>query len=499
MKSPTSQPLRILFAASEGVPFSKTGGLGDVTGALPGALASLGLEVAVVMPLYRATRLANPKVLAPSLTIPLGRRFHFPRIVEETGKDSVRWLFVDAPQFFDRDALYVAADGRDYPDNPERFGLFSRCVVEIAKSLFPPDVIHCHDWQAGMVPVLLETDYRDDPALNNIPTVFTIHNLGYQGVFPPDALGRVGLGPELFTLEGMEFYGQVSFLKGALNFADWITTVSRKYSQEIQTSEFGFGLEGVLRQRTDRIRGILNGADYSQWDPSEDRFIAAHYNASDLEGKKKCKEDLLKEFGLPEGAARSPLIGIVSRFTRQKGADLIAEVADRLLAEDIRLVALGTGEPEYEELFRKLAAQYKDKVAVRIAYDNTLAHKIEAGADMFLMPSYYEPCGLNQIYSLRYGTVPVVRATGGLEDTIEEYNPDNGKGTGFKFSRYSGAALLETLRHALAVYAKPAQWKQLMLNGMNQDFSWQISAREYHRLYAELNGERSSKPATSGN
>ena len=439
-----------------------------------------------MLPLYRQTKLTKPKTLLPSLTIPLGTTLHFPSILEATGKGSVRWFFVEYPPFFDRDSLYVGKDGKDYPDNPERFALFSRCVLEIAKGIFPPDLIHCHDWQAGLVPVFLKTRYAADPALDDIPVVFTIHNLGYQGSFPSDTLPRIGLGWDLFRMEGMEFYGQVNLLKGALIYADWITTVSRKYSQEIQTIEYGCGLEGVLQERAQRIRGILNGVDYSEWDSSVDRYIVAHYNASDLTGKKECKKDLLAQFGFPDKDADWPLLGIVSRFTRQKGADLIAEAADRLLAEKLRLVALGTGEPEYEALFRKLAERYPGKVGLQIAYDNTLAHKIEAGADMFVMPSRYEPCGLNQIYSLRYGTVPVVRATGGLDDTIEEYSPVTGEGTGFKFSDYSGSAFLGCVQRALGVFANPEKWKKLMQNGMKKDFSWENSARQYADLYAEL-------------
>jgi starch synthase len=489
MAPPKQKPLRVLIAASECVPFSKTGGLADVIGALPEALAVEGLSVAVVLPRYRSTKIEKPQTLISSLTIPLGGGLYFPGIIEETGRKSpVRWIFVDYPPYFERDSLYVGPQGTDWPDNPERFALFSRAALEVAKQIVRPDVLHCHDWQAGLAPVLLKTAYAADPALQKTPTAFTIHNLGYQGLFPPDALYRTGLTQELFTMEWLEFYGQVNFLKGALVYSDAITTVSKGYAREIQTPEYGFGLEGVLKERTARLRGILNGVDYAEWDPGVDRFIAAHYSAANLEGKTKCKKDLLQQFGLPSDDLDTPLIGIVSRFTRQKGADLLAEVADRLMSKDLRLVALGSGEPEYEELFRELSKRHKGKVAVRVAYDNALAHKIEAGADMFLMPSRYEPCGLNQIYSLRYGTVPVVRATGGLDDTIEQYDAASGQGTGFKFTEYSGAALLETVERAMGVFADRAQWKRLTQTGMKKDFSWGASAREYVKLYGELAG-----------
>jgi starch synthase len=484
----TTKPLRVLMAASEGVPFSKTGGLADVIGALPEALASNGIQVAVVLPRYRGTKLEAPRRLAPSLTVPLGDGLHFPAILEAQSSPAVRRFFVDYPFFFERDSLYVGPNGSDYVDNPDRFALFSRCVLEIAKSIFPPDLIHVHDWQAGLVPVLMNTAYASDPALQGIPTVFTVHNLGYQGSFPQDALYRAGLSQDLFRMERLEFYGKVNFLKGALIYSDAITTVSKKYSQEIQTEEYGFGLDGVLRERSARIHGILNGVDYSQWDPAVDPHIAARYSATNLEGKKVCKKDLLGQFGLANEDLESPLLGIVSRFTRQKGFELIAEIAERLAAEGVRLVALGNGETVYEKLFRDLAARYKDKVGVRVAYDDALAHKIEAGSDMFLMPSRYEPCGLNQIYSLRYGTVPLVRATGGLDDTIEDYNPSTGGGTGFKFPGFTGAALLETVNRALKVYSNRAEWKKLMLSGMSKDYSWNASAREYARLFEKVAG-----------
>jgi starch synthase len=297
-----------------------------------------------------------------------------------------------------------------------------------------PDVFHCHDWQSALVPVMLRTQYAEDPAFADVATIFTIHNIGYQGLFSPDTLPLLTLPWDLFTIVKMEFFGQVNFLKGALVYSNFVTTVSKKYSQEIQTSEFGFGLEGVLRDRNSTVTGILNGVDYEEWSPQTDKFIAAKYSAQDLAGKAKCKEDLLAAFGLTNANPKLPVIGIVSRFAAQKGFDLIGQIADRLAREELTIVALGAGDKLYEEMFLRLNKQYPQKIAVKVAYDNALAHKIEAGSDMFLMPSRYEPSGLNQLYSLKYGTVPIVRATGGLDDTIEPWNQRTGKGTGFKFT-----------------------------------------------------------------
>ncbi len=490
VKPNSGAPLRVLFAASEGVPFSKTGGLADVIGALPQALAARGVEVAVVLPRHRSTQSKTFKELVSGVTVTLGAHQHTFRILEAPRRalksGSVRWIFVDYPPYFDRESLYVGAGGKDYPDNPERFSLFSRAVLEVAKSIFPADVIHCHDWQAGLVPVLLRTDYVDDPELSNTRTLLTIHNLAFQGLFPPDALLRAGLSLDLSRIDGLEFYGSVSFLKGALIYADSISTVSPTYASEIQTPEFGCGLDGVLAARAGQVHGILNGADYKEWDPARDRFIAAKYRKKNLSGKAECKRDLLREFGFPETDVHAPLFGIVSRLTRQKGSDLIAEVAPLLMKENLRLAVLGTGEPEYEALFRTLARDYPDRVGVRIVYDDALAHKVEAGADMFLMPSHYEPCGLNQIYSLRYGTVPVVRDVGGLSDTVEDYDPATGEGTGFRFTKYTGTAMLEAVRRAMLLFRNPERWKQIMLNGMKKDFSWARSAEAYETLYREM-------------
>jgi starch synthase len=489
--------MKILFVSSEGLPFSKTGGLADVVEALPKALAQMGHEVAVLLPRYRGNKIRTRVI--PSLTTPLGQRMRFPAIAEGGEIEGVHYFFVDDPEYFDRDQLYGDRSG-DYPDNAERFAEFSCAAIEFAKHVWLPDVFHCHDWQTALVPAVLRTLYAGDPALRAVPVVFTIHNLGYQGLFSPSVLARIGLPESLFNVDALEFYGKVNFLKGALVFADYLTTVSRKYAQEIQTPEYGHGLEGVIRGRADRLAGILNGVDYSAWSPDTDTLIAANYSVRDLSGKRICKKDLLEAFHLPTENLDCPVIGIVSRFADQKGFDLIAQVADEmLLRENLAIVALGTGEPKYEKLFQLLAQRYPGKVGVRIAYDNVLAHKIEAGADMFLMPSRYEPCGLNQIYSLRYGTVPVVRATGGLDDTIEAFDPQTGRGTGFKFETYDGRALLDCIRRALKVYHDSRAWRTLQANGMAKDFSWKKSAAEFVKLYDAARKARIPRGVVSSN
>lgn len=486
--------MRITFAASECVPFSKTGGLADVVGALPKALAALGHEVTVFLPRYKQTKLAQAQTVLSSITIPFDDRYRFCSVLDGGAHNGVKFYFIEYPQFFERDALYGTPAG-DYPDNAERFSLYSRAVLEASKILGAPDVFHCHDWQAALVPILLRSVYSSDPALRNVSTVFTIHNMGYQGVFPPETLPLLNLPWDLFTMDKLEFYGKANFLKGALVFSDLITTVSKKYSHEIQTAEYGFGLEGVLRQRASTVTGILNGVDYADWSPETDKFIAAKYSPEQLDGKAACKKDLLAEFGIVNADPRLPVIGIVSRFAAQKGFDLIAQAADRLAREKMIVVALGAGDKEYEELFLRLHAQYPQKFAVKVAYDNAIAHKIEAGSDMFLMPSRYEPCGLNQMYSLKYGTVPIVRATGGLDDTIEPFDSRSGKGTGFKFSEYTGEALLQTIRAALVAFEDKSAWQKLMRNGMSKDYSWNSSAKDYARLYERVRQSRAASAA----
>jgi starch synthase len=474
--------MHVAFVASECVPFSKTGGLADVVGALPRALAASGHQVSVYLPRYRQTKLTNPQTVVRSITVPFDDRYRFCSVVTEGNHSGIEFYFVDYPPYFDRDALYGTPSG-DYPDNAERFALFSRAVLEASKILGVPNIFHCHDWQSALVPVLLRTQYVEDPAFREVGTVFTIHNMGYQGLFPPDILPLLMLPWDLFTITRMEFFGNVNFLKGALVESDYVTTVSRKYSQEIQTTEYGFGLEGVLRDRAATVTGILNGVDYDEWSPQKDKFISAKYSPQDLSGKAKCKQDLLEAFGVSGADPRLPVIGIVSRFAAQKGFDLISQIADRLAREEMIVVALGAGDKQYEELFQRLHKQFPQKIAVKVAYDNAIAHKIEAGSDMFLMPSKYEPCGLNQIYSLKYGTVPIVRATGGLDDTIEPWDARTGKGTGFKFTEYKGEALLLTIREALRAFRDQSSWQTLMRSGMNKDFSWNASAKEYARVY----------------
>jgi len=488
--------MHIAFAASECVPFSKTGGLADVVGALPRALAALGHQVSVYLPRYRQTKLADPQTVVRSITVPFDDKYRFCSVVAAGASAGMRFYFVEYPQYFDREALYGSPAG-DYPDNAERFAMFSRAVLEASKILGVPHVFHCHDWQSALVPVMLRTLYAEDPALRDVATVFTIHNMGYQGLFPPDTLPLLMLPWELLTISKMEFFGQVNFLKGALVLSDYVTTVSRKYSQEIQTTEYGFGLEGVLRQRAATVTGILNGVDYDEWSPQTDRFAVAKYSPQDLSGKLQCKHDLLQAFGVTNADSKVPVIGIVSRFVAQKGFDLIAQIMDRLAREEMIVVALGAGDRMYEEMFQRLNKQFPNKIATKVAYDNAIAHKIEAGADMFLMPSRYEPCGLNQIYSLKYGTVPIVRATGGLDDTIEPWDARTGKGTGFKFSDYTGEALLATIKLALLAYRDPSSWQTLMRNGMSRDFSWGASAREYGKIYERARQARASADAAA--
>ena len=478
--------MRIVFAASECVPFAKTGGLADVAGALPAKVVRLGHKVTVYLPLYARVRLllGEPSYALRSVTVPFRYYNRFAGIVDGGMRAGVQYYFVECPELFDRPELYGPA-GADYPDNAERFAFFCRAVLEASKILGVPDVFHVHDWQTGMIPVYLKTVYASDPVLTRAASVMTIHNIAYQGAFPPITTEDLLLPWNVFTMDRVEQFDCFNYLKGGLVFADRITTVSRKYAEEIQTAEFGWGLEGVVSGRASRLRGILNGVDYDQWNPANDRNLAANFTPQDLTGKRTCRRDLLNAFALGQVADTTPVIGIVSRLASQKGFDLVSLIGEELIARDAAFVVLGTGEPAIESFFRSWAERYPDRVAIRIRYDDKLAHKIEAGSDIFLMPSRYEPCGLNQIYSLKYGTVPVVHATGGLDDTIQEWNPANRSGTGFKFAVYDPEALLGAIDRALATFKNKIAWQILMRNGMEQNFSWETAAAEYVKVYEE--------------
>ncbi len=476
--------IKILFASSEVTPFAKTGGLADISGSLPPALASLKHQIVVVAPFYRSTQEGKHelKPVEKILPVPFKGQSFSARVFLSSLGSQVPIYFIQRDEFFDRGGLYGTADG-DYIDNPERFIFFSRSVLELSKLIgYQPDIVHCHDWQTSLIPVYLKTIYRNDPHLKKTRSVFTIHNLAYQGVFPKEIMAVSELPLELFSIKGVEYYGKMNFMKGGILFADKITTVSERYAKEIQTPEYGYGLDGVLRDRSMDIIGILNGVDYTAWDPKTDPHIAANYDLKDLSGKHRCKEDLIRIFDL-QGTGKSPIIGMISRLADQKGFDILAEAMEGLLKLDLCLVILGTGDAKYEKQYATLGKKFPGRLGVRLAFDNALAHKIEAGSDMFLMPSKYEPCGLNQMYSLKFGTIPIVRATGGLDDTIKEFNPETGRGNGFKFQAYSSGELVKAVKRARYLYRNKLLWTGLVKNAMKADFSWQKSALKYEEIY----------------
>lgn len=483
--------IKILYCASEAVPFAKTGGLADVAGALPPALAEQGCEVRLMLPRYRSI---PPDGLRRSgaVTVNVGSDAATGTIFETAIDGSLVpvWL-VDQPEWFDREGLY-GEGGRDYPDNLRRFTFLCRAVLAwLRQQPWQPDVLHCNDWQTALIPVLMMAEET-----RRVPTLLTIHNLAYQGLFAAEEYPVTGLPPSLFTPRGLEFWSKVNVLKGGLNFADMLNTVSETYAREIQTEAFGAGLAGVLRDRRADLFGILNGVDYATWDPSSDRLIAATYAADDLSGKRKCKAQLQRAFYLP-AVANVPLLGMVTRLADQKGLDLVAAVIEELLRAGVQFVLLGTGDPHYHQLFESLAARHPQQVGVRLGFDNTLAHQIEAGADLFLMPSRYEPSGLNQLYSLRYGTVPVVRRTGGLADSIVDLTPQtlrDGAANGFVFDEYAPQALLGALRRALATFKDQHTWQRLQQTGMRADFSWARSARKYLTLYERARAKAAPIP-----
>ncbi|MFY9553810.1 MAG: glycogen synthase GlgA [Blastocatellia bacterium] len=475
--------MNILLAASEVVPYAKTGGLADVAGALPKALARIGHTVRVIMPRYKVDRIeAISERLPGELRVP----FNFGErgvsvFVDRSGVVPV--YFIGSPEYFSRTKLYGDSD------DAERFAFFSRAVLELAKAFGEHfDIIHLNDWMTGLVPAYLKTAYAHDPAFERTKTLFTIHNIAFHGLFSADQLSKFGLPDWIYKAEGgIEFYGLASALKAGLVFSNAVSTVSPRYAAEIQTAEFGERFDGLLRARRNDLFGILNGVDYDEWNPETDKYIAAHFSADDLSGKLECKKDLLRSFDLPADLDR-PLIACISRLSNQKGFDLILSIADRMLDRGAAFVLLGSGDEIYERAFQTLRDARRSQVGVYLGFSNELAHKIEAGADMFLMPSRFEPSGLNQMYSLKYGTVPIVRAAGGLDDTIENFDRATLRGNGFKFYDYDSERLIEKIHEALLVYADRDLWRALMLNGMRADFSWDSSSRHYVELYQRLVG-----------
>jgi starch synthase len=483
-----AQNLRVLFVASEGVPFAKTGGLADVVGTLPHALMELGVEVKVLLPYYGAVKEGKipTAVVAENLesTLPPPLNLHFD-VMAPTVRE-YPWYFVARDEFYERSRLYGTPKG-DYFDNLERFAFFSAALKPVCEALdFHPHVIHCHDWQSALVPVYLRRHWRDAELLAGTRIVLTIHNLAYQGLFAKEKFPLLGLDRSLFGIDGLEYYDQINLLKGGIIFSDAITAVSPTYSREIQTPEFGDGLEGVLRTRAADLSGIINGVDYRDWNPETDALIPARFTRDDLTGKARDKAALMEAFGLDKKKAAAPILGIISRLADQKGFDLLAQILPQLMKLEVLLVILGSGDEKYQRWLAAEAPKYPGKLGVKIAFDNRLAHLIEAGADMFLMPSRFEPCGLNQMYSLKYGTIPVVRATGGLADTVIPVGHPKEPGTGFVVSDYVPEAFLKAIHTALQAFADKDLWHKIMANGMAQDFSWKVSAQAYLDLYKRL-------------
>jgi starch synthase len=482
--------VKILMASPEAVPYAKTGGLADVAGALPGEFLRQRIEkikIMLVLPLYK-------KIKAGFELENTGKNFSI-KIGDKSYKGSIHKneyaFFIGCDEFFARDELYGTPAG-DYPDNDKRFVFFARAVLEAAQATdFRPDIIHVHDWQAALIPLYLKTLYRKNPFFSISKSVLTIHNLGYQGLFPKESLPLTGLGWEFFNPDGVEFWGKVNFLKAGIIGADMITTVSPTYAKEILTPEQGFGLDGLLRKRQANIRGILNGLDYTIWDPEDDSFIPKPYSFKNLTGKRESKKALLKECGFEN--AKAPIASFVGRLSWQKGVDMLLGAAQDLTSWGLHLAILGTGDEGYNRAFAALSKKLSPRMKAFITFDEKLSRLIYAGSDIFLMPSRYEPCGLGQMISMHYGTPPVARKTGGLADTIADYSPLLGKGTGFLFEEQSPAALKECLRSALLVYAAPGRWEEITRNSMRRDFSWRNSARNYIELYRELAADASGR------
>ena len=480
--------LKVAFISSEVFPFAKTGGLADVSGALPKYLARQGQEVIIIMPKYSKIdeQRFGLREAGVSVQVDFAGETKEYRLLVSEHIPGVKTYFVDAPEFYDREELYGTPNG-DYPDNALRFGFLAKSVLAILRALdFRPDIIHCNDWQTGLVPLYLrERCKQDDTFFSGIKTLFTIHNIAYQGIFSHEELPKLGLGWEHFVMNGLEFWGKVSFMKGGIVYSDAVSTVSRTYSQEIQTSEFGYGLEDILRSRSDVLFGIPNGIDPEEWDPSTDDEIAARFSVENIDAKQENKRALAEENGL-EYASERPIVGMITRLAAQKGLDILSQCLEELVSLGINFVILGTGDEEYHRIFEGFRDRLSGKVGVHIMFDAAMAKRIYAGSDMFLMPSRYEPCGLGQLISMRYGTVPIVRKTGGLADTVFEFDPAKLTGTGFLFSEYSAGALTETVKRALNLYKDQQRWRKLVENAMNYDSSWDRSSAEYVKLYQKV-------------
>lgn len=474
--------MKVLFVASECEPFIKTGGLGDVVGALPRYLCRLGIDVRVVVPFYKDIEKEYLVKLnfVKSFNVNMNWRKQYCGVFE-CMIDGVIYYYIDNKYYFDRDRIY------GFYDDGERFSFFDRAVLEMLKEIeYKPDVIHCNDWHTGMIPVLYKNEFSLDDFYRNIKTVFTIHNIAYQGIFPPEILeDLLNLNEELFYNGSVEFYGCSSFMKGGINYSDCVTTVSKTYAEEIKTPGFGEKLDGLLRIKGDNLIGIINGIDYSVYNPEEDSFIYKNFGLNSLEKKKENKLMLQRELELPIDS-EVPLFAVVSRLVRQKGINLLIQIIDKLMEKQIQLVILGTGEKEYEDHFRNLEIRYPDKVSTNIYFDDILAHKIYAGSDMFLMPSLFEPCGLGQLIALRYGSIPIVRETGGLKDTIISYNETTGIGNGFSFAPYNAHDFLYTIERALSFYNDKEVWGKIINQAMTTDNSWEKSASEYLNIYKSL-------------
>jgi len=474
--------MRVLIAASEAAPVATTGGLGEVVGSLPAALTELGCHVSVVIPAYRTAldRIGTWDVAVQGLSVPMGWGAMAGDILQSELVPRVPLYLVRCDPFFDREGIYGTPLG-GYFDNPERYIFFSRIIPFLCESLsLRPDVILANDWQTGLVMALV-----NEGAVPGAVGVFAIHNMGYLGLTPLDRAASMGLPGACYTMDGVEFYGQISLLKAGIRYAKQVVTVSPSYAQEIQTPEAGFGLDGLMRSIGGRLHGILNGVDYSVWDPAADPHIARTYSVADLSGKTQCKEDLINIMGLPSDMVYKPLAGMVTRLVAQKGSGLLTDACHALFSMGMGLVILGSGDGAYEQALMDIQARYPDRLGLKIGFDPALAHRIVAGSDMFLIPSFYEPCGLTQMYSLKYGTVPVARATGGLRDTIVDPSEGRGEATGFKFDRFHATDLVAGVARAMMAREHPPVWKRMQQTAMVQDFSWRRSAKAYLRLFEE--------------